>query len=121
MFCIDIVYSQVMNVAATFHGLFQVYCIRCCMHIHTFVFCGSVIQVSSLLSSLLENILMNGSTSSTHASFIPSMLMVEWSTEAVQPLFKQFVQDCATTIPTPVSVNNTNFKLCSCTFTNNVY
>ena len=49
------------------------------------------------------------------------MLMVEWSTEAVQHLFKQFVQDCATTIPTPVGVNNTSFKLCGCNVAYNVY
>lgn len=95
------------------------------LYAHTYVllvFCGSVIQVSSLLSELLENILMNDSTSSlTHASFIPSMLVVEWSTKAVQCLFKQFVQNCATTIPTPVSVNNTSFELCGCNVAYDVY
>lgn len=40
--------------------------------------------------------------------------MVEWSTEAVLLLFKQLVQDCATTIPTPVSLYiNPILKLCA--------
>ena len=75
---------------------------------------GSVVQVSSVLT---ENILMSGTTSSLIlASLIPSMLMVEWSTEAVLLLFKQLVQDCATTIPTPVSeclYKNSILKLCA--------
>ena len=78
---------------------------------------GSVVQVSSVLTELLENILMSGTTSSlVLASLIPSMLMVEWSTEAVLLLFKQLVQDCATTIPTPVSeclYRNPILKLCA--------
>ena len=75
---------------------------------------GSVVQVSSVLT---ENILMSGTTSSLLlASLIPSMLMVEWSTEAVLLLLKQLLQDCTTTIPTPVSeclYKNPILKLCA--------
>lgn len=91
-----------------------------CIHVHTYVrtcipFCilWFVVQVASVLSELLENVLMNDTAPSLAlASLIPSMLMVEWSTEAVQHLFKQFVQDCATTIATPVSVYQNTFSNC---------
>ena len=72
-----------------------------------------------MLTELLENILMSGTTSSlVLASLIPSMLMVEWSTEAVLLLFKQLLQDCTTTIPTPVSVyfNPTYFEIMCSSF-----
>ena len=82
--------------------------------VSTYMCTGFVVQVSSVLTELLKNILMSGTTSSlVLASLIPSMLMVEWSTEAVLLLFKQLLQDCTTTIPTPVSVyfNPTYFEI----------
>ena len=61
-------------------------------------------QVASVLSELMENVLVNHPTPSLAlASLIPSMLMVDHSTDAVQLLFEQFVHDCNTTIASPVS------------------
>ena len=88
-------------------------CIRTYVHVSLFVYFGFVVQVAPVLSELLENVLVNNTAPSLAlASLIPSMLMVEWSTEAVQHVFKQFVQDCATTVATPVSVYQNTFSNC---------
>ena len=92
-------------------------CIRTYVHVFLFVYFGFVVQVAPVLSELLENVLVNNTAPSLAlASLIPSMLMVEWSTEAVQHLFKRFVQECATTVATPVSVYQNTLAIAWHTF-----
>lgn len=72
--------------------------------VYSFCILWFVEQVASVLSELMESVLVSGPAPALAlASLIPSMLMVERSTEAVQHLFEQFVHDCNTTIANPVS------------------